>query len=40
MRERDQDTITEHLIETADRISVGLGLITAVPHPVGATARQ
>lgn len=40
MRERDQDTITEQLIETADRISVGLGLITAVPHPVGATARR
>ena len=32
MRERDRDTITEQLIETADRISVGLGLISAVPH--------
>lgn len=33
MRERDEAVITEQLIETADRISVGLGLITAMPRP-------
>ncbi|WP_313545132.1 IclR family transcriptional regulator [Leifsonia aquatica] len=34
MRERDRSALVEQLIETADRISVGLGLITAVPHHV------
>lgn len=31
MRERDLDVLTEDLIEVADRISVGLGLISAIP---------
>jgi IclR family acetate operon transcriptional repressor len=32
LRTLDQESITENLIEVADRISVGLGLISAVPH--------
>lgn len=32
MREQDIDALTEHMIEAADRISVGLGMISAVPH--------
>jgi hypothetical protein len=32
MREQDIDSLTEHMIEAADRISVGLGMISAVAH--------
>lgn len=32
MREQDIHALTEHMIEAADRISVGLGMISAVPH--------
>ena len=32
VREIDQDDLAEQLIETADRVSVGLGLISAVPR--------
>lgn len=32
LRERDMDSLAEELIEVADRISVGLGMISAVAH--------
>jgi DNA-binding IclR family transcriptional regulator len=32
MREQDLESLTEHMIEAADRISVGLGMISAVAH--------
>jgi len=32
LRDRDMDSLAEDLIEVADRISVGLGMISAVAH--------
>jgi IclR family transcriptional regulator, acetate operon repressor len=35
LRTRDLDELAEEIIEVADRISVGLGMISAVPTPPG-----